>query len=179
MKEKYVRIIAAIVIIATGVMIAICGAGSTLDLYLGITAVVAGVVLTVLNFAMALTSKKMSFPLLFVSVSLIAIGISFFTHYISFAVLINVLVLATLGLGIALMAFGLFTMIATKKIPYGAVMMVLGAAVIAVVIVYLNVPEFRQAFWIITGVIVAVYGAIELVFALIPPKDKAQIQNKK
>ena len=177
MKEKYVRIISAIVIIATGIMIAICGAGSTLDLYLGITAVVAGVVLTVLNFALAITSKKMAFPLLFLSVSLIAIGVAFFTHYISFAVLINVLVLATLGLGIALMVFGLFTMIATKKIPYGVVMMVLGAAVVTVVIIYLNVPDFRTAFWIITGVIVAIYGAIELVFALLPQKDKAQAQK--
>lgn len=176
MKEKYVRIIAAIIVIATGIMIAICGAGQTLDLYLGITAIVAGSVLTILNLALAFTSKKMAFPMLFLSVTLIAIGIAFFTHYISFAVLVNVLVLATLGLGIALMVFGLFVMIASKKIPYGVVMMVLGAAVVTVVVIYLNVAEFRKAFWIITGVVIAVYGAVELVIALIPPKDKAQIK---
>ena len=43
MKEKLLRIIEAIVIIALGVIIAVCGGGEALDLYFGIISLVGGV----------------------------------------------------------------------------------------------------------------------------------------
>ena len=167
MKEKYIRIIAAVVMIAMGVIIAVCGAGTALDIYFGIGCLVAGAVLVILNIISISKNKQITFGQLFVSTALVTIGISLlFTHYISFAVLVNLLVLLILGLGIALILYGLFTLLLAKKVPFGIIQIVLGVAVVVLVIVFLNVAEFQKAFWIVVGIIIAAYGVLDLITAL-------------
>lgn len=167
MKEKYIRIIAAVVIIAMGVIVAVCGAGTALDIYFGIGCLVAGAVLVILNIINLTKNRQLTFSQLFVSTALVTMGIALlFTHYISFAMLINLLILLILGLGIALILYGLFTLLLAKKAAFGIIQMVLGVAVVVLVIVFLNVPEFQKAFWIVVGIIIAVYGVLDLVAAL-------------
>ena len=167
MKEKYIRIIAAVVIIAMGVIVAVCGAGTALDIYFGIGCLVAGAVLVILNIINLTKNRQLTFSQLFVSTALVTMGIALlFTHYISFAMLINLLILLILGLGIALILYGLFTLLLAKKAALGIIQMVLGVAVVVLVIVFLNVPEFQKAFWIVVGIIIAVYGVLDLVAAL-------------
>lgn len=167
MKEKYIRIIAAVVMIAMGVIVAVCGAGTALDIYFGIGCLVAGAVLVILNIISISKNKQITFGQLFVSTALVTIGISLlFTHYISFAVLVNLLVLLILGLGIALILYGLFTLLLAKKVPFGIIQIVLGVAVVVLVIVFLNVEEFQRAFWIVVGIIIAAYGVLDLITAL-------------
>ena len=167
MKEKYIRIIAAVILIAMGVIVAICGGGAALDLYFGIGCLVTGTVLVILNVVGITKNKQVTFAQLFTSTSFVVIGISLlFTHYVSFTMLINLFVLLVLGLGVALMLYGLFTILLAKKIPYGVIQLVLGAVLVTLTIVYLNVPDFQKVFWIIVGVVIAVYGALELVSAL-------------
>ena len=173
MKEKYIRIIAAVILIAMGVIVAVCGAGTALDLYFGIGCLVTGAVLVILNVVGLARNKQVTFAQLFTSTCFIVIGISLlFTHYISFGMLVNLFVLLVLGLGVALMLYGIFTIVLAKKIPYGVVQLVLGALLVTLTIVYLNVAEFQKVFWIIVGIVIAVYGVLELILALTTKKKK-------
>ena len=168
MKEKYARIIAAVILIVMGIIIAVVGAGA-LDLYFGI----AGGVLVILNIISLAKSKQITFGQLFLSTALIVLGVSFiWTHYVSFTMLINLFVLLILGLGIALLAYGLFTVLLSKKIAVGVVEMVLGIVVIVFTILYLNVADFQKAFWIVTGIAIAAYGVLELISVLANKKLK-------
>ena len=171
MKEKYIRIIAAVILIAMGVIVAVCGAGAALDLYFGIGCLVTGSVLVVLNIVGLAKNKQVTFAQLFTSTCFVVIGISLlFTHYVSFEMLVNLFVLLVLGLGVALMLYGIFTIVLSKKLPYGIVQLVLGLALVVLTIVYLNVADFRRVFWIIAGIVIAVYGALELILALTSKK---------
>lgn len=167
MKEKYAKIIAAVILIVVGVIIAVCGAGA-LDLYFGIGCLVAGGVLLILNIISISKSKQLTFGQLFLSTALIVLGISFiWTHYVSFSMLINLIVLLILGLGIALLVYGIFTVLLSKKVTIGVVEIVLGIVVIVFTILYLNVADFQKAFWIVTGIAIAAYGVLELINALV------------
>ena len=171
MKEKYIRIIAAVILIAMGVIVAVCGPGTALDLYFGIGCLVTGAVLVVLNVVGLAKNKQVTFAQLFTSTCFVVIGISLlFTHYVSFEMLVNLFVLLVLGLGVALMLYGIFTIVLSKKLPYGIVQLVLGLALVVLTIVYLNVADFRRVFWIIAGIVIAVYGALELILALTSKK---------
>lgn len=171
MKEKYIRIIAAVILIAMGVIVAVCGAGAALDLYFGIGCLVTGAVLVVLNVVGLAKNKQVTFAQLFTSTCFVVIGISLlFTHYVSFEMLVNLFVLLVLGLGVALMLYGIFTIVLSKKLPYGIVQLVLGLALVVLTIVYLNVADFRRVFWIIAGIVIAVYGVLELILALTSKK---------
>lgn len=172
MKEKYARIIAAVILIVMGIIIAVVGAGA-LDLYFGIGCLVAGGVLVILNIISLAKSKQITFGQLFLSTALIVLGVCFiWTHYVSFTLLINLIVLLILGLGIALFAYGLFTVILSKKVAIGVVEMVLGIVVIVFTILYLNISDFQKAFWIVTGIAIAAYGVLELISVLANKKLK-------
>ena len=173
MKEKYIRIIAAVILIAMGVIVAVCGAGTALDIYFGVGCLVTGAVLVILNIIGVSRNRQVTFAQLFTSTAFVVIGISLlFTHYISFGMLINLFVLLILGLGIALMIYGLFTILLAKKTAYGVIQMVLGLAIVVLTIVFLNVPEFQKVFWIVVGIIIAAYGVLELISALTSKSKK-------
>lgn len=172
MKEKTASIIAAVILIVMGIIIAVVGAGA-LDLYFGIGCLVAGGVLVILNIISLAKSKQITFGQLFLSTALIVLGVCFiWTHYVSFTMLINLIVLLILGLGIALFVYGLFTVILSKKVAIGVVEMVLGIVVIVFTILYLNIPDFQKAFWIVTGIAIAAYGVLELISVLANKKLK-------
>ncbi len=169
MKERTASIVTAIVTIALGILIAVFGFGA-LDIYVGISCLVAGVVLAVVNIVFIAKKRPASFGGLFLSVALIVIGICLLTGYISFGVLEHLIVAIVLGLGIALALYGILTIAIAKLVPFGVIQLVLGLAIIALAIVYMNVADFRQAFWIIVGVIIAVYGIVDLVMILTKKK---------
>lgn len=171
MKEKTASIITAIVTIALGILIAVFGFGA-LDIYVGIGCLVAGIVLAVVNIVYIAKKRPASFGSLFLSVALIVVGIFLFTDYLSFAMLEHLIVAIILGLGITLALYGMLTIAIAKLVPFGVVQMILGLAIIALAIIYMNVAEFRQAFWIIVGVIIAVYGVVDLVMILTTKKKK-------
>lgn len=165
MKEKLAGVLEAIVIIAFGIIIAIFGGGTALDLYFAIVALVAGVVLLIVNLYALVKVKELNFALVFLSCALITVGVAILAKKLSFAVLIPLMAYLLLGLGIALILYGLFVAL-RKSLFYGVGQMVVGAVLVTLVILFLTVPEFAQAFWIILGVVLAVYGVLLLVFTL-------------
>ena len=171
MKEKLAGILEAVVIIAFGIIIAVCGGGTALDLYFAIVSLVAGAILLVVNVYTLIKVKELNFALTFLSCALITIGIAILAEKLSFAVLIPLMAFLLLGLGIALILYGLFVAL-RKNLFYGVGQMVVGAVLVTLIILFLTVPEFAQAFWIILGVVLALYGALLLIFTIVGKPEK-------
>ncbi len=170
-KEKLVGILEAIVIIAFGIIIAVFGGGTALDIYFAIVALVAGAVLLIVNVYSLVKVKELNFALTFLSSALITVGVAILAKGLSFGVLIPLMAYLLLGLGIALVLYGLFVAL-RKNLFYGVGQIVVGAVLTTLVIIFLTVPEFAHAFWIIVGVVLAIYGVLLLVFTLIDKDGK-------
>ena len=180
MKEKLLQIIEGLIIIALGVIIAVFGGGTALDIYFGIVCLVGGVALAVLNIVTLVKAKVLDFGATFLGCALLVVGIALFTDFLSFAALINLVVLLIMGLGIALVLYGLYSMLLKKDILAGICQIIIGAATIVLSILFLTVEEFRNIFWIIVGVVVAVYGVLVIVTALLnkKKKDEPKVEQK-
>ena len=169
--DKLVSVIEGLIIVVLGILIAVVGIGNTVDLYFGVLFTAIGGILAL--FVLYLLSQKKELPLgitLMSGVSL-AIGIALFTHYLSFAMLVNILVMVVLGFGSALIFYGIYFAV-KKSVSYGVLTIVIGAATVTLVALYLNIPDFAKAFWIIVGILVAIYGALVIVFSLMDKKGK-------
>ena len=159
---KVSQIVTAIIIIALGVLIAIFGAAAVLNLYFGILFIVAGALLLTLGIVKFVMNKELDFGLTFLSSALLAVGISLLTPWLSFEVFINLFVVILIAFGAALILFGIYTAI-KHELFFGIGQVVVGIALVVVGVLYMTVPEFATAFWIIVGVFVAIYGAILLI----------------
>ena len=169
--NKIVRIVEGAVLLVLGVLIAIFGGQAVLDIYFGIIAIVGGAVLlglTIYNIV-----KKL--PVLLGNVAmgtiLLTVGLALVIKDapLSFGALINLFVFIILGLGAGLVLYGIYVL--TKRAYFlGIGQIVVGVAAITLSILYITVPEFRTAFWIIAGILVAVYGLVELITPLIEKK---------
>ena len=168
--NKIVNIIEAIVIIVLGVIIAIFGGGTALDIYFGIVAIVGGVALAAIAVYTLAKTKDLQFGTTFLSIALITVAITLFVNALSFGVLIGLLVYIMLALGITLVLYGIYTAVALKGIIPGVAQIVIGAAIIVLTVLFLTVEDFRTVFWIITGILVAVYGVLMLISAFLPQK---------
>ncbi len=170
-KEKLVGILEAIVIIAFGIIISVFGGGTALDIYFAIVALVAGAVLLIVNIYSLVKVKELNFALTFLSSALITVGVAILAKGLSFGVLIPLMAYLLLGLGIALVLYGIFVAV-RKNLFYGVGQIVVGAVLATLVIIFLTVPEFAHAFWIIVGVVLAIYGVLLLVFTLVGKPEK-------
>ena len=168
--NKIVNIIEAVVIIVLGIIIAVCGGGTALDIYFGIVAIVGGVALAAISVYTLAKTKVLPFGTTFLSIALITIAIALFAGWLSFGVLIGLLVYIMLALGIALVLYGIYTVVALKGVVPGIAQIIIGAAIIVLTILFLTVEDFRTVFWIITGILVAVYGVLMFISAFLPQK---------
>lgn len=164
-KDKLSKILTFAVVIALGILIAIFGTDA-IDIYLGIVACIAGAV--VLVDTIYLITKKQEVPVtpFVLSCVLIAIGVVLFTHFISFALLVNFLVTVILGLGAGLLGYGIY-LLAKKQTSNGLLNVVVGVVALTLAILYIAIPDFSKVFWIIVGIVIAVYGLLGLVFTIV------------
>jgi hypothetical protein len=163
------KLISGIVAVVVGILIAVLGIGNVMNTYLAILAIVSGSVLLIYGFYFLYTKKMLPLPPLVLGGALIAIGVGVFTNYISFEVLIWILVFSLFGVGGALVVFGVY--LAVKRNPaLGIGFIVIGGALIALAACYLPFEEFRKVFWIITGILIAVSGALDIVYAFVQKK---------
>lgn len=169
MNKQVTRLLEGAILVALGIIIAICGIGSAIDIYFGIVFSAAGAALLVLGF-LGLSKKDASSisDVLFGAI-LLTIGICLFTPWLSFGGLVEFLVIALLGLGAGLIITGIY-FIAKRLLFNGVGQVTIGALMVTFVILYKTIPDFAKAFWIIIGILVAVYGALVIVSALIDKK---------
>ena len=163
-KNKLLGIVEGAIIIALGVLIAIFGGGAVVDLYFAITCTVVGAVLLGVSIY-AMVKNSLDVALLAVGCILIAIGVGLFTHYLSFAMLINIIVISIIGFGAALIIYGIY-LIAKKYPVFGAFALIIGIVLVTLGALYIAIPEFRAAFWIIVGVVIALYGVLYIVLSV-------------
>lgn len=163
--QLVVNVLEGIIIIVLGILIAVCGIDTTVNIYFGVLALVIGVAAGI--FAIYLLSKEGVMPLgiTLLSGALIAIGIGLFANYISFGVFINLLILVLLGAGTALIVHGIYFLAKVNKLG-GVIQIIVGAALVTLTALYINVPDFVKAFWIIVGILIAIYGAFSIIYAV-------------
>ena len=176
-KEKTSQLVSGIILLLLGVLIAIFGGQAVLDTYFGIVAIICGAVL--LGLAIYQMAKKSGVnPLaLILGCVLIAIGIALFTPFLSFSIIINILVIVILGVGAGLVCLGIY-MLAKKDTVNGLINVIVGIVLIVLAVLYINVADFRKAFWIIVGILVAVYGVFEIINATIGTKRTTTTKKK-
>lgn len=163
------KVISGIVAIVVGILIAVLGIGDVMNTYLAILAIVGGSALLILSCYTLYTQKLLPLSPLAIGGALIAIGVGVFTNYISFEILIWILVFSLFGVGSALVVFGIYVLIKRNK-ALGIGFIVIGGGLIALAACYLAFVDFRKVFWIIVGILIAVSGALDVVYALLEKK---------
>ena len=164
--EKVVRILTGVVILTLGILIAIFGGQAVLDIYFGVVALIGAASFLVLSMYQLGKEKRLNPIFLVLGTILTAVGIGLLVHYLSVGILINFLVLVILGAGSGLILYGVYC-IAKKETVKGVLDIVIGAAALTLAILYMTVPEFQQAFWIVVGVLFAVYGLVMIIQVIV------------
>ena len=170
-QENISRILQGVVLAVLGVLVAIYGAGTVVDTYFAVASVIVGSILTLLAFLLIAKKQPVSFGLLLLGVTLVAFAVGLFTHYVSVAVLIEFMVLVVMALGISCVLYGVYA-IAKKAVPFGCVFIGFGAVCITLSALYIAIPDFRKAFWIAAGILMAAFGVAVVVFALVDGTKK-------
>ena len=167
-KNKLLCVIEGAIIVALGVLIAIFGFGAV-DLYFAIASTVVGAALLGVSIY-GMSKNSLDVGVLALSGVLIAIGVGLFTHYISFGILINLIVIAILGFGAALIIYGIY-LIAKKYPVYGTLVLIIGVVLVTLSVLYICLADFRNVFWIIVGIVIALYGVLYIVAVLTERKS--------
>lgn len=159
--KKLVNVLESVALIVFGVLIAIFGF-RTFDIYFGIVFLVGALGFLVAAIVELSKYKTLSFSPLFLFCALLIFGVVILLGHFSLYYMVIILVYLVIAFGGALIIFGAY---AAAKVNafFGIGQIVLGAVMVTVGVLYLLVPEFNTAFWIIVGVLVAVYGVLSLV----------------
>ena len=169
--EKLANILEGIILIVLGVFVAIYGGGRVVDTYFAIVALVAGVILALVAILELADKKPLPLKPVVVSGALISVAIGLFTGWLSFAQLINLFVLVILGIGAGLIIYSLF-LFSKSKTSLAVCVLIIGTVLVVLAALYMGVPDFRKAFWIIVGIVIAVEGALLIAASLIENKGK-------
>ena len=165
MKAKQSTFISGLIMIILGVLIAIFGGETVLDVYFGIVALVSGICLLALGiYNMSKKAPVAPAPLLLGAV-LMAVGITLFTDFLSIGVLVNLLVICVLGSGVGLIIYGAY-LLSRKQTASGVMNLVVGVVCVTLASLFIAVADFRSVFWIIVGVVIAVYGLVETIYGI-------------
>ena len=157
MDSKITTIVKGAIIIALGVLVAIFGGAAVADTYFGVVFLVVG--LAMIALGVVAIAKKLPFPVATVvsGAVLVLLSIGLFTSNLSFVWII-------MGAGAGLILTGIYFTI-RGAIFNGVGQIIIGLVAIILGVLFITVPEFRQAFWIIVGILIAVYGLLVLISA--------------
>ena len=164
-KETLFQILSGAILVALGVLIAIFQIGA-LELYVGIIAIIGGAVLLAYACFLILKKKDINLSAPILACVLLALGITLVIHYVSFGAIVPLILTLMIGGGAGLVLVGCYALV--KKDNFGGLMnIVIGVAAITLAVLYIAVEGFRDAFWIIVGILVAIYGVLEIIRAFL------------
>ncbi len=166
--KKVLAVLEGLATIVLGVLVAIFGT-QTLATYFGILFIVSGATFLVVSVAGLAKLKALSFAAVLAFTVLTTFGILLLIQPGLLGLFITLFVYFVIALGGALFFYGIYFMIKYNVI-YGIGQMTLGVIVSVLGILYLTVGGFRQAFWIVVGVVIALYGIL-LVISGLTKKD--------
>ncbi len=164
--SKINEIISAIIIIVIGVLIATLGINTVLNNYVAIVCIIIGGLLALGCLAAIIKKAPLTIGIPVFSGILLAVGITIFTKWLDLAALINLLVSTEIGFGAGLALYGCYLVCFKKQLAMGLTQFLSGAIALLLGILYIAIPDFRTVFWIIVGILIAVYGGISFVIAL-------------
>lgn len=168
--QKLTAILEGLIIVILGILVAVVGVGEAIDIYFGILTTVTGSLIAIFVLYLIFSGKKaIPLGLTLISGALLAIGIGLFCNYLTFAMLVNILIMIVLGAGAALIVYGIHFAIRVNFV-YGIGTIVIGAIAVTLCALYLNVPDFAKAFWVIVGILIAIYGCLLVVMNVIETK---------
>ena len=160
MNKKLVAIIEGALLIVVGVLIAVFGGGEVMDVVFGVLFVVSGAALGALACLTTVKTKVLPLGITFAALASLFFGILLLMSKTKVMYVVGYAMIAAVGLGAALFLKGLHILIVRKLVFTGVGQMVIGAGVATVACLYLFGPEgFYNVFWIVVGVLIAVYGA--------------------
>ena len=170
MSQKVTNIVTGALAIALGIIVAIAGGGTALTIYFGIVTLVGGIVL--LGLAVYALTKKLPLPANFVVGAgvLLTLAIALFTNNLTAGIFITIMIFVLMGAGFGLAVVGIYSLVKGAVI-FGLGQIVLGALAVLFTALYLGIPDFQTAFWIIMGILIIVYGILLIVFAFVAPKS--------
>ena len=169
MDRKITNVLRGAFIVVLGVLVAVCGAGTAMNTYFGVVAVIAGALM--LLASVIAIAKRLPMPVGFLigGSVLVTIAIALFAGALDLGVLIQAMVFVLLGAGVGFVLLGIYTIIKSSMI-YGLGEIVLGGLMILFTALYLGIPEFRNAFWIVVGIVMIIFGVLAIIAALMDKK---------
>lgn len=165
MNKKYEQLVSGIILLVLGILVAIFGGQTILDTYFAVISIIAGAALLALAVVSIAKKVQLAPALPIVGGALLAIGIGLFTDWLSMGIVINLAVFAVLGGGCGLVLYSIY-LLCRKETQVGLTNLIVGVLAVTLGALYIAVPDFRKIFWIIVGVVIAVYGFVEMVFAI-------------
>ena len=169
MDNKIANVLRGAFIVVLGILVAVCGVGTALDVYIGVVAIVAGVLLLAIGIFSAVKKMPLAVGCILLGAVLSTVAVAVFMKELSFAVLVGLMIYVLMGVGFGLVLLGILTIIRHGLLP-GIVEIVVGALLVTFTAIYLGFPDFQKAFWIIVGILMAAFGVAVIVFALIDKK---------
>ena len=166
MEKKFLAICEGAAAIVLGILLAAFGGQAVLDVYFGIIFVIGGALMLVLTAIGLARTRALLFGFLFAGVAMTLIGSFMLANYYSFGYFVYTIILLIIAAGFSLVLYGIYTIV-KFNLFYGIGQIVVGAIAATLGFCYLFVPEFYQAFWIIVGVVIAVYGVFYLILAIL------------
>lgn len=171
MSKKLIGILEGAATIVLGVLVAIFGGQAVLDLYFGILFIIASAGLLAFAIVILTKTRILNFFSLFGAFAFALFGSFLLANYYSFGYFMYTLVLLIIAAGFALIPYGVYTIV-KFSLFYGIGQIVVGAGVATLGLCYLFIPEFYQAFWIVAGCLIALYGLFMLLSALFTKEEK-------
>ena len=171
MNSKVTKVLEGAVLVVLGVLVAIFGGGTAVDIYFGIVALVCGLCLIALALVTLSQKKLFDASDFLMGTVLTTVGVCLFTPWLTFAALIDLFIVIILGLGIGLIFLGIYSL-AKKAVVTGVGEIVIGALMVVFAIIYKLVPDFHPAFWIIVGVLIAIYGVLVIISGMLEQKKR-------
>ena len=166
MNKKVLNIIEGALTVVLGILVAVFGGLAVMNIYFGVLLVVFGAGLAAFAIYTLVKTKVVTFLSIFLACVALLFGIVLLAGYYSLDYLLQTLLLVVIAAGGALIFYGVYS-IAKRRVFLGVGQIVVGASAIALGVVYIVVPEFRVVFWIIVGCLIAVYGLLVVIFALL------------
>ena len=169
-KSKAYSIVEGILLIIIGILMA-CSIvePSILNYLLGGVALIFGLFLFI-KCATESSKVNLLLPGSMLSAVLVALGIGLMINYFDFVgLLTHVIVLAILAIGIVFILDSIIKFV-NKHTNTGVVELLIGAILIVFAILLMTINEIYSYLWVITGILICIYGIYYLAYALVKRK---------
>ena len=172
MSKKLMSILIGAGVVALGVLIMLAGIIShyVLNVVIAVLLMVGGAGCLAFGVYGLIKDKKLEFNVCLGAFAGIWLGLILILEYLDIFSIVGLVFLVVPAVGLAMLVHGIY-MICKKETVPGVIKAVIGAVAATVGILYVFVPSFQDIFWIIAGVLVALFGVYLIVMAFVKKEE--------